>query len=346
MASDKFGLDTWVTMTAFIENIRNVISTMRLYYDLINKLDQEFLSRVLPDQQMLLRIKQHIVLDLILKAEIIVESSLIFIYQLSNGYPELSKIMSRYSNEFVKEVVIKVWEKDFSLLRALGAPSAAGLHLEEHKQDLLISLYQQTESNAWVQLGKLADFDKFRTVYHKYKHGLILRTGSSIRNNGNSNSALTLEKSSLEALDRKSADDLPKDCIKVDKDDNLAPWMFNAISHVNLSQKLIEEIFTIVSIAEQLVSYVCANHQIYAINCGQSYLPFAWIDGKLTLTFLLPESALSGNERVLESDANTIVQEMNVQNVETHENFAYKNASFVEAIQNNTVTNIFERSKP
>jgi hypothetical protein len=46
MASNKFGLDTWVTMTAFIENIRNVISTMRLYYDLINKLDQEFLSRV------------------------------------------------------------------------------------------------------------------------------------------------------------------------------------------------------------------------------------------------------------------------------------------------------------
>jgi hypothetical protein len=52
IGSDKFGLDTWVTMTAFIENIRNVISTMRLYYDLINKLDQEFLSRVLPDQQM------------------------------------------------------------------------------------------------------------------------------------------------------------------------------------------------------------------------------------------------------------------------------------------------------
>gem|GEM_PF-6261127 len=55
---------------------------------------------------------------------------------------------------------------------------------------------------------------------------------------------------------------------------------------------------------------------------------------------------MSGNERVLESVANTIVQEMNVQNVETHENFAYKNASLVEAIQNNTLTNIFERSKP
>lgn len=67
---------------------------------------------------------------------------------------------------------------------------------------------------------------------------------------------------------------------------------------------------------------------------------------KLTLTFLLPESALSGNKRVLESVANTIVQEMNVQNVETHENFAYKIASLVEAIQNNTVTNFFERSKP
>ncbi len=74
--SDDFGADTWFTITAFNENLNNVTVTMRHYNYLLKYLDHGFLPAQFSDQQKMLRIKQQIVLDLILKAQIIVESSL------------------------------------------------------------------------------------------------------------------------------------------------------------------------------------------------------------------------------------------------------------------------------
>jgi hypothetical protein len=350
--SDKFGWDTWLTLTIFKENVINVESTMYIYYyDLLNKLDNGgFLIDKVPDQQQKLRIKQHIVFDMILKAVIIVESSLVFIYELSNGYPGLSKRMARYPLEFVKNQVFrKVYEKDFCLQRALGVPSISNMQLEEHEETVLQAFYKQAEDNALEQLRKLADFyDKFKTVYNKYRHGLILRTGSTRTNDNNDNNrAFNLEDSALEALDYKSPDDLPKDCIKVDKDvNNLVPGMFNALSHVNFGPKLMQEVFTTVDIAQKIVAYVCENHKLYAFNCDQSYLPITFKDGKPHLAFLLPDDALAGHERLLESIANKVVEKMNIQAELTGEEFTYKDDSLVQAILNNTVTNIFVRSKP
>ena len=118
--SDEFGRDTWVTLTVFNENVNNVIVTMRLYYDLLRYLDQGFLPANLPQQPML-RIKQHIVLDLILKVQIIVESSLVFPYELSNGYSMFSRRMARYTLDHVNNVVLRAIREnddlDFRLLR-------------------------------------------------------------------------------------------------------------------------------------------------------------------------------------------------------------------------------------
>jgi hypothetical protein len=358
IGSDKFGWDTWLTLTVFIENVRNVESTMSIYSHLLEKLnkDEVFLAKLtdqqikVPDQEML-RIKQHIVLDMILKAEIVAESSLVFIHELSNGYAGLSKRMARYPLEFAKNQVFrKVREMDFSLLRALGVPSIANMQLEEHEETVLNTLYQQTEDTVWEHLGMLADFyDKFKTVYNKYRHGLILRTGTARTNNNDNNSnAFNLENSAFEALDYKSPDDLPKDCKIVDKDiNNLVPGMFNALSHVSITQKLLDEIFAIVGIAKEIVAYVCRSHKLYALNCGQSYLPIGFKDGKQPyLAFLLPEDALAGHKKVLDSIANKISQEMNHQTDVTVEEFTYKNDSLIQPMLNNTVTNIFVRPKP
>jgi hypothetical protein len=181
--SNKFGLDTWVTIRALDENVKNMIHTINLYGMLIEELDTGLFADEFPAEKML-RIEQHIVLDMILKAEIIVESSLIFIYQLSKGskhYRALPKTMSRYDNELVKIVMKKVWQKGFPMQTALGLPLISHLHLEKDEAKLLFSLYQESERNAWEAIGKIVDFyDKFRTVYNKYKHGLIFRTGGGL----------------------------------------------------------------------------------------------------------------------------------------------------------------------
>lgn len=145
---------------------------------------------------------------------------------------------------------------------------------------------------------------------------------------------------------------LPKDCKLADKDVNhIVPGMFNALSHVNVGPKLIQEVCTTVDIAQKIVAYVCHNHQRYAMNCGQSYLPITFKeDGKPYLSFLLPDDALTGEERrLLDFIANKVLDKMNIQPELTVEEFTYKNGkkdNLVQAMLDNTVTNIFIRSKP
>lgn len=193
--SPAFGRDTWITITAFNENVNNTIVTMHLCNDLLRYLDQGFLPSQFQQQQQMLRIKQHIVLDLILKAQTIVESSLVFLYELSDQYRGLSRRMARYTLDHVNNVVLRaIWEKDdldFRMLRAMGVPSVANMRqLEPNEIALLQELYRQTENNVWVQLQRLADFyDRFKIVYNKYRHGLILRTGGTHNNDNDSSSS-------------------------------------------------------------------------------------------------------------------------------------------------------------
>jgi hypothetical protein len=345
--SNKFGLDTWVTIRAFDENVKNMILTINLYDKLIKKIDDGLFSDEFPPAQ-ILRIKQHIVLDMILKTEIIIESSLIFIYQLSKGskgYRALPKTMSRYNNELVNVVMKKVWKRNFPIKTGLGLPLISHLHLEKEEAKVLVFLYQESERNAWEALGKIVDFDKFRTVYNKYKHGLIFRTGGGLK--GGNSRALTLEKSSLIALDRKGMNDMPKSYIPYDTDDILVQGWFNALSHLNFGQKLMDEIFTIIKYVEEIVFYVCSNHKTFAINCGERYLPFGWTgDKQISLALLVSLPALTDKQTVLlKSITDKIFPEMNTQRDETYEDFTYKKAHLAKAIQNNTVTNILQRPK-
>lgn len=342
--SSKFGLDTWITIHALDENVKNMIMTITVYRKLIKKLDEGLFSNEFPPAQML-RIKQHIVLDMILKTEIIIESSLIFTYQLakgSRGYRALPKTMSRYDTNLIKIVKIKVWKRGFPLRTALRLPLISHLHIERDEAKVLETIYQDTERNVWEALCKIVDFyDKFETVYNKYKHGLVFRTGAGLKD-GNTNS-LAFEKSSLIALDRKGVNDLPKNYIPYNTDDVLAPGWFNAISHLNFGQNLIDEIFIILDAVQKILSYVCSNHKTFAINCGESYLPFLRINDNQIMPAFFGD--FTDKRAILESIAAKVFPEMNAQSDELYEDFTYKKGHLVKAIRNNTITNAVQRSK-
>jgi hypothetical protein len=146
--SSKFGLDTWITIHALDENVKNMIMTITVYRKLIKKLDEGLFSIEFPPAQML-RIKQHIVLDMILKTEIIIESSLIFTYQLakgSRGYRALPKTMSRYDTNLIKIVKIKVWKRGFPLRTALRLPLISHLHIERETKQKYWKLFIKTQN--------------------------------------------------------------------------------------------------------------------------------------------------------------------------------------------------------
>jgi hypothetical protein len=165
--SDKFGRDTWVTISVFGENVRNVESEMIIHNHLLRKLNnkEEFLAKLtdqqikLPDQE-ILRIKQLIVTGHILKACMIVESTLVFIYELgTKGHRNLSRRMARYPLDDVTDVISRaIWENDldFRVLRAMGVPTISNMPLEQDEITLLQSLYTQTEDRALDGLQRLA----------------------------------------------------------------------------------------------------------------------------------------------------------------------------------------------
>lgn len=129
---------------------------------------------------------------------------------------------------------------------------------------------------------------------------------------------------------------------------NSLPGMFNALSHIIFTQNLIHEIFDIVEVEREIIRYTCANHQLYAMNCGLSYLPVDIIDGQpQSLAFMVPDDALRGNEEVLGSIARKILSEMNIQRTAAVEQFTFDDERVIRSIQNNNmVTNIFIRGAP
>lgn len=48
---------------------------------------------------------------------------------------------------------------------------------------------------------------------------------------------------------------------------------YNALTHMNFNEKLETEIKRIMGELEIIVRYVCENHMIYAVNCGENYIP-------------------------------------------------------------------------
>ena len=74
-----------VTITDFAENAHNIILTIELYGILIEKLEKDNLLKN-HKRGDVIRIKQQIVLDAILKTQILIESTLVLIHSLSVGY--------------------------------------------------------------------------------------------------------------------------------------------------------------------------------------------------------------------------------------------------------------------
>ena len=142
-------------------------------------------------------------------------------------------------------------------------------------------------------------YDSLKRYIIKYKHGLIFRTGGGPRDG--STSSLAFEKSSMIVPDRKGVNDLPKNYIPYDTDDILAPGWFNAISHLNFGQNLMDEIFIILDAVQKVLSYACSNHKTFAINCGESYLPFVRINGNQIMPAFFGD--LTDKRAILESIA-------------------------------------------
>ena len=140
ISSSKFGIDTFRTIFLFRLNANTIISTVELYGHLIDKLETYGLL-IDPDKIEIIRIKQQITLDSIMKIEILIESLLVLVHSLSREYRYVAPLMTYYDNNLIKAIIQRNKKKRYSGQKILGLPIIDRLPLNREEKKFLFRDY-------------------------------------------------------------------------------------------------------------------------------------------------------------------------------------------------------------
>ena len=326
---EDFGILNYRTIFLFNQNSQNIISTIIHYGNLIEKVDEMMAGDVI-------RIKQQIILDAIIKTEILIEGLLVLIHQLSENYNTIAKGMAYYENRLVSQIIENFESGKYCIQKILGLPNISQLPLEEKEKEFLTIDFSYGTSLFVESIKKVIGFyQKFKIVYLKSKHGLTLQLGNFDKQGGKN-----LENSSAIFYDIKRIKDMPPSHITVRIQEPIANLdTFNAVSVVCFGPRLVKEINGILSTLRQVITLIYNNNEIMIKNCGEGYLPYTTRDGRLmATTFRLLES--DKDQKTLSTIWSKILPNMNTQEIELTINTKYTNPDVIESINKNTVTNM------
>ena len=109
---------------------------------------------------------------------------------------------------------------------------------------------------------------------------------------------------------------MPMGYTEVNPEDLETQAWFNANAHLNFGQNLMAEIFTVTEAMKLIIPYVCRSHLIFALNCGEGYLPYKRnADNYLVAYFPISPAAdaaeLTHKQRTLDSIASKIFPNTN-----------------------------------
>jgi len=236
--SNNFGLDTWMIIHHFLTNANIVLYTIKLYHDSVKNVDKSEIVGNL-GQQNLLRIKQHVILDMVIKLVILIEIILVLVDALSTGYyKSIPEKLTYYSFESVYQYIEKITNNKYNWRKILGLAQLSKLPISKDEKNYLFKDYQRNYAMIKEALTKFAEFyDKFRIIYGKYKHGLTIQSGLIYH----SDEILKLEKSILVCYDRRQKTRMPKSYIESIPSRDYDNY-FNAIGILSFNQQLLSEI--------------------------------------------------------------------------------------------------------
>lgn len=339
--SKDFGQETYNTLFLFNVNVSYIIQIVKLYDTLVHKLGTKDFPTEHSELQML-RIKQLVMLDAISRLEAAIESTLILIDELANGYGKLSRTMTFYELTRVRTVMKKIIrrKRPYCMRKVLGLPDIGSLGLSVEERKLLSRLYLETENRMLSHFKKLAMFyDRYRILYGKHKHGLTLEPGGSFYNHP---TIAPLEDSILYAYDHKELDDMPIETLTVKETTfRIGNW-FNVQSALKFNQAANEELWEMVYILKDVVGYVTWNHLDFALNCGESYLPTDRID-ETHITFLFfPNTPLSSEDgKIAQSIMNKLIDKMNLARGGMQTSRSTNDSRVLKSIIYDSVTNLW-----
>jgi len=342
---NQVGDDNFRALFLFRLTSLNLIDTI-----IINGIFFEKLDEILKDENLgednKIRIKQQMILDNMMKIEIIIESFLVLIDSLSKGYKTIAERMTGYENSFIKFVINNINNNIYDLKKVLGLPIPSSLTLLNKEEiEFLHSDFLYGEEQFKIKITKLINFyQKFKLVYLKSKHGLTLQLGQF-----NSGSTKELENSSMICYDIKKEKDMPPGYITSKIENYTFDRSFTAISILTFKKELINEINEILGILKQFVDLIYQNHYTHITNLGIEYVPYIKVNDKVGLLNFKnyrETEMMEDSIRIIKNIINKTFPNMNFQDdvkVEITTNYTKK--EIIDSIINNTITNIFSPNK-
>lgn len=275
----NIGIDAWVTLSCFQINSLTTIKQIEMSEQFwnISNINSNELSQ---DE---IRIYQQFMLDIISKIEIIIESLLVLIHELSKGYDNLSIKMTYYRPEILQDIIKEMFiNNNYNKNRAFAIPTFTGLSLENEERTFLENDYNNLKNLLHNNLEKLSKFyNQFRMIYGKTKHGLTYMSGTQSEGSNNSffNSSLY---GFTRIDDSKTSNDFVKSKI-TSSEPPIKIKFFNVISYIKFDKKLIDNIQKIIITLKEIIMLVCNNHLLFAVNRGNGFLLFSERDNQRSM---------------------------------------------------------------
>jgi len=271
--SHRFTSATFGVLIIFRENVARMINLIELHKIFLDRIEAGNVKHSFPDEE-LIKIKHLILMDSLSKIMIVIES-LLNLFDCFSRFPyqDIPRQMVRYPIVRINGFVKRFQERKISLWRIAGFPKVKSLvcncGLARNEAELIHSIFKDSCEQMRKTLGDIIGFyQSNKILYGKSKHGLIFMPGFSF----SGSAAQEAPKSFLIAFDKLGE----KPSILCFEGREIAPegleW-FNTYSLLPCWENTFKRYSEILSLTKRTCDYVINNHLLWALNCGEDYLP-------------------------------------------------------------------------
>jgi hypothetical protein len=305
---------TWATFTElmlFNRNAANLLNVIRLEKTLLDKLEKNEIDHGLSNES-LLETKHLLLTDILAKIMMLIEGLMVLIESISNpkkGYPKLAEEMACYRPGSIWRVIESLRAGELDGATIAGLPRLDKLLINDLERRALEPFFRESSRTFIKLLTVIANFYECNNiVYNKFKHGLSLIAGMTLKNPQQQSVA-----SVIVALDRRET---APPCTSREMPERLMPpeveW-FNTMCYVPFGKLALDKYGEIASILFELISYLTNNHMFLAANCDEDYFPIRIMPNGNYVPSLLLEHDLSPEEKnLLEPIVRKITENMNI----------------------------------
>jgi len=187
ISSEKFTKDSYGVLMVFRENTHRMINLAELHVIVLKRVESGDIRHNFPEP-IILRIKQLILVDVLSKIMTMIENLLVLFDTFSRySKGKIPSRMIRYRQPSVDGFIERFQSDKVNLWKLAGFPNLTFLRrncgLDMNEMLLIREILKDSRQHVRQEIARIINFyQSNRTVYGKFKHGLLFQSGFSPEN--------------------------------------------------------------------------------------------------------------------------------------------------------------------